>query len=280
MAGGRAGWGMTEQEWLECTDPQKMLALVQGKASDRKLRLFACACCRRIWEALSPDGRRVVNIAAKYADGLLTAEDLDKANLLAARLSHSTRQGWWNRIKGCAALVADAVLGVTQHTEEMAYRVSHLTAGAVSLQAVKLRASGLPLYIVSLDHFGLGLRCPPTGRGKQSKERERRRLRRVLAVKDDAWWSERQAQADLLRCIFPFATSRFSVELSWLGWNGGLLRRFAEAIEDECAFDQLPILADALAEAGCHDATMLAHCRGPGPHVRGCFVVDTLLART
>ena len=42
---------------------------------------------------------------------------------------------------------------------------------------------------------------------------------------------------------------------------------------------RLPILADALEEAGCTDADMLAHCRGPGPHVRGCWVVDLVLGK-
>jgi hypothetical protein len=51
----------------------------------------------------------------------------------------------------------------------------------------------------------------------------------------------------------------------------------ADAIYAERAFDRLPILADALEDAGCDSADPLAHCRGDGPHVRGCWVVDFVL---
>lgn len=55
--------------------------------------------------------------------------------------------------------------------------------------------------------------------------------------------------------------------------------QLANAIAEERAFDRLPILADALEEAGCTDEAILAHCREPGPHVRGCWVVDLLLRK-
>jgi len=42
----------------------------------------------------------------------------------------------------------------------------------------------------------------------------------------------------------------------------------------------MPILADALEDAGCTDAAILEHCRGPGPHVRGCWVVDLILGKS
>jgi hypothetical protein len=56
-----------------------------------------------------------------------------------------------------------------------------------------------------------------------------------------------------------------------------MIPKLAEAIYEERAFDRMPILADALEEAGCADADVLRHCRDPGPHVRGCWVLDLIL---
>jgi hypothetical protein len=53
----------------------------------------------------------------------------------------------------------------------------------------------------------------------------------------------------------------------------------AQAIYNERGFDRLPILGDALEDAGCTDRDILDHCRGPGPHVRGCWAVDLLLGK-
>jgi hypothetical protein len=53
----------------------------------------------------------------------------------------------------------------------------------------------------------------------------------------------------------------------------------ARGIYDDRAFDRLPILADALIDAGCDDEAILGHCRGPGPHVRGCWVADLVLGK-
>jgi hypothetical protein len=59
-----------------------------------------------------------------------------------------------------------------------------------------------------------------------------------------------------------------------LAWHDGAIPKMAQTIYDDRAFDRLPVLADALEEAGCRDADLLAHCRGPGPHVKGCWAVD------
>src|SRR5581483_3643837 len=80
-------------------------------------------------------------------------------------------------------------------------------------------------------------------------------------------------------CLLP-AMRDTALQREWLTWNDSLVRRLAQAIYDERAFDRLPILADALEEAGCTNADILNHCRQPGEHVRGCWVVDLLLGKS
>src|SRR5436309_3204899 len=62
---------MTEAEWLACRDPEPMLLHLRGKGSERKFRLFATACCRRIWHVMEDErSRRVVELVELSADGL------------------------------------------------------------------------------------------------------------------------------------------------------------------------------------------------------------------
>src|SRR5262245_16906553 len=73
----RARCRMTEAEWLACNSPRQMLDSMRGKLSDRKLRLFACACTRQVWDALRTDEQRnLVEVAEQYADGARNATDL------------------------------------------------------------------------------------------------------------------------------------------------------------------------------------------------------------
>ena len=74
--------------------------------------------------------------------------------------------------------------------------------------------------------------------------------------------------------------SRVHFDMQWLLWNDGTVRKIAQAIRSADRMADLPVLADALEDAGCDDADLLAHCRGPGPHVRGCWVVDLLLGKS
>ncbi len=97
---------------------------------------------------------------------------------------------------------------------------------------------------------------------------------------DPAVEAERTAQAILLRDIFgnPFRPMP-EVDPAWLAWDGGVVPAMALGIYDELAFDHMPVLGDALEEAGCTDAEILGHCRGQGPHARGCWLIDLLLGK-
>jgi hypothetical protein len=94
---------------------------------------------------------------------------------------------------------------------------------------------------------------------------------------ESAWASHAGQQAKLLRDIFGNPFRPVVADPSWLTPT---VHDLAAAIYADRAFDRLPILADALEEAGCDNTDVLGHCRGPGPHVRGCWVVDLILGKS
>jgi hypothetical protein len=101
------------------------------------------------------------------------------------------------------------------------------------------------------------------------------------AVRRAAEAEEERAQAKLLRDIFgPLPFRPAALDSSLRKWNDGTVVRIAQGIYDERAFDRLPVLADALLDAGCDKEDMLAHCREQGGiHARGCWVLDLLLGK-
>src|SRR5262249_18933713 len=95
--------------------------------------------------------------------------------------------------------------------------------------------------------------------------------------------SERQAQVGLFRCIFGNPFRPVSITPAWR--TGAVMGLAQAAYEDRSlpagTLDpaRLPVLADALEDAGCTNAAILDHCHGPGPHVRGCWILDLLLGK-
>jgi hypothetical protein len=142
-------------------------------------------------------------------------------------------------------------------------------------------------------------RAPPRGRCHRSSKWAGRALRAAEAAMNAAHplWDGRAArraaaredwlgnasicntQCGLLRDLFgtPFRPVR--LDPGWLTWRDGLIVCMARSLYQEGRFEDLPILADALEEAGCDNRDVLDHCRSGGEHVRGCWVVDGLLGR-
>jgi hypothetical protein len=91
--------------------------------------------------------------------------------------------------------------------------------------------------------------------------------------------AERESRGNLWRVRGSAVVYDTTPPAAWLAWNGGAVGKMAQAIYDDRAFHDLPILADALEEAGCTDAALLGHLRSAGPHVRGCWGVDAVLGK-
>jgi hypothetical protein len=132
-------------------------------------------------------------------------------------------------------------------------------------------------------HFNLGLHSLANARASLARPGALANIQYWSNPQDADWnsasASERQEQAHLLRDIFGNPFRPAVIDPAWLQWNDAAIPRLAQAIYDDRRFDNLPILADALEEAGCTSGVILEHCRGPGPHVLGCWVVDAILGK-
>jgi hypothetical protein len=240
---------MTEVEWLRASDLHEVLAFLDGKASDRKMRLFAVACCRRIWPYFPSDfSRRAVEIVEQAAEDLV-AENEVLGVLRAARLYTDSSEAQSSEV-GCSAAFAAASL-----------------AGAYSAEKQIWRATRVADCARDTLHWAEHEAAVQQG-CDQAQALTRAEMREAVEAK---------AQAALLQDIVPNPFRPISIDPGWLTLD---VRALARGIYDDRAFDRLPILADALIDAGCDNAEILDHCRSSGPHVRGCWVVDLLTGRT
>jgi len=136
------------------------------------------------------------------------------------------------------------------------YRVYHYWPDKVALWAAKT-----PVDTFAAAEAVIFLGAAPNTRPVQDREKQNRAL--VLIARD----------------IFGNPFRPLVVDSSWLSWNQGAVVKLAQAIYEDRSCHELPILADVLERAGCKDELILSHCRGPGPHVRGCWVIDLLLGK-
>jgi len=97
---------MNEAEWLECADPMPMLEFLRGKASARKLRLFACGCCRRVWHRfLDERSRNAVEVAERFCDGAATQRQMKDGSDAARKVETFFGGGFESRAAAWASSV-------------------------------------------------------------------------------------------------------------------------------------------------------------------------------
>jgi hypothetical protein len=232
---GYAEVAVDEREWLPCADPKRMLEILRGKASERKLRLFLAASARSVWiQMVDPIMRGAVEAAERLADGLASLEEHETAHL--------------------------AVYGLASQAPGLSENASRMG--------------------VTLDEYaafvGLALSC---GFSKKGLDQITRMNTWVHGTRLTG-----QKQPALLREIFGNPFHPVTLDSAW---QTSTVVALAQAAYDERQLpsghlhpDRLAVLADALEEAGCQSEDILGHLRQPGAvHVRGCHVVDLLLAK-
>lgn len=307
-------WAVTtEARWLGAAMPGPMLQALMDRPKsgtlDRKLRLFACACVRRVWHLLEDDrSRAAVEVAERYADGLARSDELDAAGDEAGvaasdlytpdGLDEADRAGiegepaddqdgptseeaegkrLWQAAKAAASTTARKVGGRARGTWYETARVAADMTSAltyfVTAEAAELR-SDEDLDLADYEALESPLRATDVVtaaaelRAREARFGEARRSRPPRVI---PW------QSDLLRCLFgnPYRPTVFDPS-----WRVPAAVALARAIYDRRVFDLMPALADTLEKAGCHDPEILGHCRMPGGHARGCWVVDAVLGKS
>jgi len=259
---------MTEQEWRESSNPQEMLTVLQRrKVSNRKFRLFAVACCRHVSHLFPDDpSKKAVELAEKYADGKGSMYKLG-----AARKRAGTSLPALEGQTAAYNAALETVWGIEAAAWDDTVAWPTARSGAIG----------------GLDAATKAARC----------------IARATAFAADETWYDppfspamkdaksatEEYLAKLLRCVLgnPFrpvpprtGAKRWNEELRrWLTWNNSTVTALAQAIYDERAFDRMPILADALEDAGCANQELLGYCRGEGTHFRGCWALDLVLGK-
>jgi hypothetical protein len=212
-----------------------MLEYLSGKASARKLRLFSCACCRRIAFLMRPQGY----LAYVEETEFMADAEGDAVRVAAPRITLE-RTRCLGGHRHLAALACRALLG----TDPLA------AAGEVSGRVIAAQVAF----------------------AQRHREDQRTALER-----------EQMAHAGLLRCIFDNPFRPVAPILAWRTADAIALAKaaYTERSMPRGEMDQarLGVLADALEDAGASDE-LPAHLRGPGLHVRGCWVVDALTGRS
>jgi hypothetical protein len=249
---------MTEAEWLACDDWRPMMAHLAGGVSKRKGTLYVCAGLRWIWDLLYDDAsRKAVETAEQAADGAVTEEDIGYAT--------------WSAEVPTFGCDFDSKF-IREYMGEGNYSpgVKRLLEMGVYAEAdirgeERLGDKETVLRLSNAAH--IAYHC-------------------LYQIKDgrvgDHLLEHMSAQSEwpggwLVREVFGNPFQSVSVLPEWLSWREGIVPTIARWIYEDRAFDRLPILADALEGAGCPEADMLAHCRQVADHVRGCWVIDSVL---
>ncbi len=264
---------MSEEEWLAAAHPDALLAYLHEKAIARKLRLFACACCRRIEHLLSfSEFIRAIEVSEQFADGQASDEERQRAYKVVEDYvwSHPPEH---SRFRYSDFAVIDAAGNWPVH---ICHPIESARRAAKSAREAMKRDPAYPTFLPAPE---LRITTIPVPSAELADYLRRSEKWKEAEDAVDAQFNAYGAafQAAVLRDIFGNPFRPATVDPAWLTSDVVAL---AEGIYADRAFDRMPILADALQDAGCENEDILSHCRdASATHVRGCWVIDLLLGK-
>ena len=230
---------MNELAWLAGADPIAMLDHLAATATDRKLRLFACACVRRYWADFRyPTPRLAVAMAERLAEGTATIEEVEA-------------------MRGQAEMSA----GNAPELDQYAYIAAGQTLQEQAADAARSAPESIRQHAIRIAAYEMVY-----------SENEAEAVARARV-------EESRRQVELLNELFGNPFRPAVLQPHWLAWGDGVVVSMAREIEEAQRFAELPYLADALMDAGCDDETLLRHSRQTEGHIRGCWVLDVLLGK-
>jgi hypothetical protein len=254
---------MTEVDWLTADSAYLILQylhqhhnVARVPGGQRRLRLFRCACCRSAWELFEDERCRLaVEATERHADGVASRADLSMARTVAAEVQRAAEQRFHE------VALQDANTGVLWRDAFLCHSIAQ-AAYWTAVTKFNVRVGHIVAMSVQSARSAEVLEGPGSPEGAAARRREE------------------SIQADILRDIFgnPFRKPA-ALAPAVLAWNDEIAVRLARTIYQDRAFDDLPVLADALLEAGCDDEQLIAHCRSTKPHARGCWALDLVLAK-
>lgn len=233
---------MTEDEWLTCCDPLEMLDFVRERLSDRKLRLFAVACARRVADLIEGEGsRNAILVSERFADGRCGEAELESA-FAGAELTNFVIRNMPYAFS--AHHLATASAGDTAHPDAS-------SAAEDSCWCAQLTRQPEYLWESNRSWKSSGVRLD---------------LARILReeMTSDPFRPIAFSPTWRTRTVLAIASSAYETRHHETGYLDN---------------DELAILADALEDVGCDRASILEHLRSAGPHVRGCWAVDLILSQ-
>jgi hypothetical protein len=283
---------LTSAQWLALTDPADKVAFLRPPVSERKLRLFGCYCCRRIWDSLSPEGHEALTVAERFAEGLASDDERQAAFRRLIETSggyigpHPVGRPWQTASLATDLFALTLALVIATNGETLLLAETGLTIGttyedmrqihrvAQSCRTARRLAEEQAHYRQDAGRGTVGRMWNRLLRGVTGRIDSALRAGIDRKVREQ----EVEYQAALVSDIFgnPFRPVDFSPD-----WRTDTALTLARQMYESGEFSALPILADALQDAGCDNEPLLAHCRNGGAtHVRGCWVVDLVLGKS